>query len=427
MSNLSFISQNPLSGPGSWVARITVQRQISPWRLLYALTTLSLLASTSQVEILAQIGSYLKIVCVGLLGLTALAQRRLGSVQLHPWSKISFGVLWIIVAVGFFSALWSVNPLVTMTQSGTLAVFFLWLHLTTLKRWSRVGLIISDLRVAFWSVWSVVAAGFLAGQLGLLEPYSSYSGRYMGFFNNPNLTAMTAALSAAFGVVLGLRQRRWIMVASTSLLLYVVFESESRTSLLALAACFGFMMLRRWPVLALAVPVIAIMAPVFLRVFLSAPDEGALSRIASTSEDETLSGRRAGWVAALELLGDGRLGVGWGATREALNIEAVEGAGPNLSSIHNSYLQNIYELGWIGAIASLLIVILLTVFVVLTRRPGAYDPLVSVVIVGSIISLAESPLFGVGQVFPYIFWTAYFGALCLSARAGRWVDKTDPR
>ncbi|MEU1711655.1 O-antigen ligase family protein [Micrococcus luteus] len=331
------------------------------------------------------------------------------------------------MAVGFFSALWSVNRLETITQSGTLAVFFLWLHLTTLKRWSRVGLIISDLRVAFWSVWSVVAAGFLAGQLGLLEPYSSYSGRYMGFFNNPNLTAMTAALSAAFGVVLGLRQRRWIMVASTSLLLYVVFESESRTSLLALAACFGFMMLRRWPVLALAVPVIAIMAPTFFRVFLSAPDEGALSRIASTSEDETLSGRRAGWVAALELLGDSRLGVGWGATREALSIEAMEGAGPNLSSIHNSYLQNIYELGWIGAIASLLIVILLTVFVVLTRRPGAYDPLVSVVIVGSIISLAESPLFGVGQVFPYIFWTAYFGALCLSARAGKWVDKTDPR
>lgn len=91
------------------------------------------------------------------------------------------------------------------------------------------------------------------------------------------------------------------------------------------------------------------------------------------------------------------------------------GIGAGLSSVHNSYLQVIYELGWLGVIPVALVAMSLIRVSFMRSDSGIAAGLIAMVLSGTVIQFTESAIFGVGQPYPYVFWFAVLACILLKS------------
>lgn len=395
---------------GVWILRLD-----DWWQRSYAMMLISMIAGTANIEAIAVAGGYAKIATLGLWVAVTVASTA-GSIPRirGNWHKFGLTVLWATFGVACLSLLWTKYIADTALQVCIYGAFVFVVHRTTTRRWQSDERIQNDLSIAFWILLAAAAVSLLMSLAGIGDSVSEMTGRYQGLFNNPNLLAMTSALCVALGVSWGVRMRHpsWIVLCIIPLSMVVL--SGARTSLLALVIALVIALLRTRGVVTVAVSMGTVVATLVL--LLVRPDftTGPLERFFNSAGDSTLSGRTDAWAEVVALLFTDGLGVGWAATQNSLAHYGALGIGSGLDSVHNAYLQVVYELGWLGVLIALAMMVLFFGLVFAVPRQGVWSSAVVVVLTGALIHFAESPVFGVGQIYPYVFWLTVFAACCFT-------------
>lgn len=383
------------------------------WRRAYALLVIAMTAGTSHIVLLAQVGSLAKLLALGLLLIvTAFTTKKIERVLLGKLHQRTIGVLWAIVALAGISIVWSESRIETVIQTAILAGFVYLFHRVSTTRWLDRSILIGDTVCAYWTMVALLAVGILLALLGFPEAISSFSGRWQGLYNNPNLLGMLAALTTSLGLGLALHKRSWLVLISILVPLSQVVLSESRTAIIATAVSIVWVFLKSRAqytvVLILALTLIWLGGRTLGVSLISAQ---SFQRFGAQEGGDLLNSRTEGWTDALNGLVEHPLGVGWAASTDVLAAYREMGIGAGLSSVHNSYLQLVYELGWAGVIPAVLILLLMARVATLPVKTGLDAGLASAVVSGAIIQFAESAIFGVGQPFPYFFWFAVFACI----------------
>lgn len=273
---------------------------------------------------------------------------------------------------------------------------------------------------------NAVISGIILGAglafVGFPGAVSDYSGRHLGIFNNPNLLGMISALTFALGMGWVIYKRSALVFISLLVPLSQVLLSESRTAILAVVLVFSWTVVRTKAKNFVVVAYITSIVALGAMAVSWRPFGGYLDRFSTMDGGDLLNTRTNAWNDVQRTIADDPLGIGWAATPTVLEEWGSNGVASGLSSVHNSYLQLVFELGVAGIIPVLLIVILL-IKVGMMRHHGAAIGFGAVALMGLIIQITESPIFGLGQPYPYIFWFAVVAATIFSESQG--VEKKD--
>lgn len=413
-SGLAFLAtQSPLAPAVMLGAGITIGlSQLIPgwWRRAYILTILAMGAGASHISGIVQIGSLAKMGALGLLVLatfltTRNTQGEWGS-RLHKFTIIS---LWITAALATASIVWSEARTETVVQVATFVAFVYILHRTSITRWQDRNILAGDIGAAYWSAFALLLVGAVLAAGGFPEAVSSFSGRHQGIFNNPNLLGMIAAITTAIGIGWATHKRSLIVWVSLTIPVSQVILSESRTAIIATAAAIIWALLRSGVKSIIVIAYAGVTLTLTVMAANWQPEGERFERFTATEGTGLLNSRTLAWGDVLNYVASNPFGVGWSATTATLSNFRMDGIGSGLSSIHNSYLQIIYELGWIGIIPVVLIVLAL-LRAILTKGSGLTTGLSAAALTGAIIQFTESAIFGVGQPYPYLFWFAVVAA-----------------
>lgn len=388
-----------------------------PWVITYVLTLLSMIASASSSEYISnnfRYGRYLP-----LLFLATISWKCIGeSICWSRQTKCFMATLWLLVTWSTLSALWSVDPALTLLKAGTLTLLSLTIHGCLKHRWRSEVRILRDLSAAYIVVTLTCVASLIL-YFGGEQSAIGQDGRLRGVLNNPNMMGLLSAIAFPIGFSVVQRIGALVFVVGTSAMLTTLILSASRTSLIALALtmCYlvwsgGWKARLKWGGISIFTgSLVAFVAsgglPLFTQAAHARSDFSFLSGMfARTGALDALNARPEFWHMAVQVWrGNSIGGTGFG-TVEAVLSDAY-GAGefrmPNLS-IHNGFLQLLMETGAVGAV-------LCIVVLVVALKAGLHGSTRLVVrgvaasgLCGIIIQLGESPLFGIGQPFPYIFW-----------------------
>lgn len=388
-----------------WFARL------DGWQRLYALALSLLVAASSAYEQVVAAAFYPRYLALGLLVLWTVVAHRDDVVPLRslarPVRRILIG-LHSFSALSVASSVWSVAPGITAQNALALVMLSAMLHLLATRRWTRHSRIEGDLRVAFVILSASAAASIVASLVGLPNALT-YQGRLQGVFFNPNALAMAAALAVplAWGLYRGTGRLRYLVAAMAPL--YAIALSGSRTSMLAVLIALAVMFLHSTLNVRSIVPALyGVAGAVVLYVASGLQVDGiqSLNRISDRSVG--LNTRSDAWASAINFWQERPLqGFGYQAGETVFaDRQGLTGFYFERTSVHNSFLQALLEVGLIG----LLILTYLTTQVVMAvfRSPGSgfnYG-LLGVTITGLAIQITESAVFGTGQVFPWVFWLA---------------------
>lgn len=376
------------------------------WRRAYILTILAMGAGASHISGVAQIGGLAKMGALGLLVLaTFLTTRNIQGEWGSRLHKFTINSLWITAALAIASIVWSDARSATIIQAATFVAFVYILHRTSTTRWRDRNVLAGDIGAVYWSAFALLLTGAVLVVGGFPEAVSSFSGRHQGVFNNPNLLGMVSAITTAMGIGWAIHKRSLLVWVSLLIPVSQVILSESRTAIIAAAAAIIWVILRSRVKSIIAVIYAGLTVTLTAMAINWKPEGERFQRFTATEGTGLLNSRTLAWEDVLNYVSSNPMGVGWSATTATLSNFRTEGIGSGLSSIHNSYLQIIYELGWAGIIPAALIVLALF-RVILTRGSGLTVGLTAVTLVGTIIQFTESAIFGVGQPYPYLFWFA---------------------
>lgn len=382
------------------------------WRRAYVVTIVAMFAGASHFEVLSTVGSIGKILALALLTLATLitttGKRAQFSNRLH---KLTVGGLWFTAGLALISVLWSTGRSETVTQALTFTAFVLILHKTSTTRWIDKTILNGDISATYWASFTVLILGAVMSAAGVPGVISDVSGRHLGVLNNPNLLGMIAAITFAIGVGLALYRRSPILWASLLVPLSQVLLSQSRTAILAVAVGLLWVVVRSGAVKATVVGFLIATSAVTASAFQINPFGDAFSRFGERHGGDVLNSRTDAWSDVFTYLQANPFGAGWAATSGALDDLNAQGITSGLSSIHNSYLQLMFELGWAGTIPALLSAILMITVALRVPLSGISGGLAAVAVAGSLIHLTESAIFGIGQPYPYLFWFAIMAAL----------------
>lgn len=337
---------------------------------------------------------------------------------LHPTlrtSRHSVGVGKIAVGLVTFamlSALWSVDPSVTLGRAISLLVLLLVALACVRRVWITDTEVERDLAVVTSTLGVAFMLGLGSGAAG--AEWAEAGNRFRGVLENPNTVGVAAAFVLPvslgfFGARHGWQSLWWAAVAAATLLSLVL--SQSRGGLLAAGSgVLVLMVLSRAVRHPLAVVVLCSVGATLLvglgstAVRVPEPLEAVVGRF---EEDATGEGRLAAWSLAFALAGE-RPVTGWGfGTSEAIfgpRAHAIRNVFQG-GLVHNSYLQVFLELGAVGL--TLLILLLSSVLRLGWPSPRAHPIRAGVygaLIAGSVSAVAESTLFSVGSVFGFAFW-----------------------
>ena len=328
-----------------------------------------------------------------------------------------------LVALAFFSALWSIDSGGTLRRAVWLALTNLFaLYLAWRYDWARM--------------LSVMAGGFavlIAGSLvvGALMPAigrmaTEHPGAWDGLWTHKNtlggLMAIAAPLCAAAAIVSRDRRRLWLLAMFGALAL--VLLSTSKTALLA--SCIGFAVMaachvvRRGPLPALSVATAAAaLTIVVVSVFTLAPQ----SAVAALGRDLTFTGRTDVWQAAGAFAGQKPwLGFGYYAfwldpvgpaywVRQAVRWD--------VASAHNGWLELTLSLGRVGVVlfaAQFAALCVRGAGALLDPRAGLWAP--AFLIAFGFYTMSESHILQANDLF-WLIYVAVAARLALDAKEKR--------
>lgn len=387
------------------------------WRRAYVLTILAMGAGASHISGVAQIGALAKILAIGfLLVATFLTTRHGHSMWASSLHKFVMTSLWLTAGLAILSAVWSESRAETVSQAALFVGFVYILHRVGTVRWQDRKTLAGDIGAAYWSTFVLLAVGAVLALVGFPEAISSYSGRHQGIFNNPNLLGMIAALAVCLGIGWAVHKRSILTWVSLVIPISQVILSESRTVIIATAVGIIWVVIRRGLKHVFGLGYLALTVVVAAVAFGWRISEDQFDRFTAMEGGDLLNGRSLAWSDVISYVAVNPLGIGWSATTDILTSWKSVGIGAGLSSVHNSYLQLIYELGWMGAVPVAMIVIALIGVVFRPSVSGLSAGLVAATMAGMLIQFTESAIFGMGQPYPYLFWFAVVAATMTPSR-----------
>lgn len=427
-----FLSARPLLAAGIAAACVVLflLSRVDWWQRSYALTLVLMMGATSTIAPLMTVSNYGRYAAAAaLLVVTWATTRKTLPVLKSLLHKRILGFLWLTVALAAASVIWSVDRAQSALQVVALAMLVGILQLLSTRRWTDRALMVKDFGVMF----HVLTLGFLAclAAMALRLP-GAYSyggtadtiGRFQGVFNNPNMLALLSAIAIPLGIGLWKEHRKLWRLAQVAIPCSVLLLTESRTAILATAAAVIWMVLRSGVVSVLK---FAYAALIGLTVTLAVGADRlgtAFSRFGQLEGGDLLNTRGDAWASAIILIQREPLGYGWQAGRSL--FESLLGSADftfTRTSVHNSYLQFILELGVIGIIPLVYLVFALGLVAWRGKNRGIEAGFVGIVTAGLIVQITESAIFGTGQAYPYVFWFALAGALTVYET----IPKKEPR
>lgn len=381
------------------------------WRRTYLVTILAMFAGASHFETVAAIGNTAKIAALGLLvAVTFFSTFRRPQQYNNGIHKAAIRILWFTVLLGVASIVWTDLRATTALGVATFAALVFVLSRTSTVRWQDTRLMLGDIGAMYWTSTAVLAAGAALAFAGVGESVSTFSGRTQGLLNNPNLLGMLAAITLAVGIGWASHKRSPLVWASLFIPASQVILSDSRTAMVAVAVGIAFALARRRVARIIALGVLLVIGLLAARVFNVSLFGDGVNRFTAMEGGDLLNTRTLAWSDVITRAQTDPLGVGWSSTTEALEQLNAAGTTAGLSSIHNAYLQLVFELGWAGILSALLALILFAVVAFKADTSGLGIGLVAVVVTGALIHLGESAMFGTGQPYPYLFWFAALAA-----------------
>lgn len=380
------------------------------WRRACVLTILAMGIGASHIGWAVQIGSVAKLAALGLLTLaTLLTTRSIPQGWAGRTHKLTIATLWMVLGLAAASIIWSESRGETVAQVMAFLAFVYILHRTSTTRWRDRQIFAGDMGIVYWSAFALLFVGAVLAIVGFPDAVSAYSGRHQGIFSNPNRLGLISALTGALGIGWATHNRSPIIWISLLLPLSQVILSQSRTAIIATGIVFMWAIVRGRMKNILVLGYLALTIWVGAIAFSWRPLDGYFDRFFSMDGGDVLNNRTLAWNDVLSSVAAHPLGVGWAATPDTLEQWGREGITSGLTSVHNSYLQLIFELGWAGVLPVLLIIALL-IRVSVGQQTGLGIGLRSVALTGLIVQITESAIFGLGQPYPYIFWLAVVGA-----------------
>jgi O-antigen ligase len=352
---------------------------------------------------------HLLFLCVGLLGLAGSAVSVAPGVSLQR--SLSFLLLFFVIFVYF------------------------WIRFQDAERCMEYGV----------ALWRSVAIVFGAGLILLVVRNSEMfvAGRLRLLLGNPNQLGHYCAIMAPLAVWYAMeravgraRTLAWFVVGTLSL--SIVF-SGSRGGMIACFMGLGLQFLvcyRRRALFLLLAGALVFSVHLLRRDPMPRGGEDPSFFQETVVREETLksgSGRTGVWKSARRLIEKKPLfGYGFGATDQLF----FKGYFPDLpltfqgGHVHNSYLEELLNLGWIGAGPLFLAILLfLLAGLRLWTKPFASTPnfrftsaLASMTLAGSISGIFESWFTSVGSVFCFPFWFAGALLLKMTTRFNDWKE-----
>lgn len=387
------------------------------WRVSFAVLLSVMVLYSSSLEF-SGVFYYPRFLALALFCFVAWSQARARrAVRFASWPPAARGVvtsLWIAVGVAWASCAWSQFRLETALQSLVFTLFVVSLQGTLGGRWVREPrLVISDLAVSYYvmATFACIGLGMDAFAFGNTRTFNG--NRFQGIFYNPNFLAMAFAIMVPLGVALLIR-RQWMAGLAAVPLLASLVMAQSRTAFVAIAIGLAWQLVGARGAHRVRILVLMVCTSI-LGILLSAvlPNAGiaglVLGRFERRDGGDLLNSRSTAWGDAIALFEQRPIG-GYGFGASPSVFESLQGLlAFGKTSVHNSYLQFVVELGFVG------ILVLVALFIAWGRvimngaKVGEFV-LASVVPIGIAVQFTESAMFGFGQVYPYLFWFMVAGA-----------------
>lgn len=386
------------------------------WRRAYVVTILAMGAGASHISVMAQIGSLAKIGALLLLAVvTFFTTRNQSGIWASSLHKFTIMSLWLTAILATLSVAWSYVWAETLLQAAIFCMFVYIVHRVSAARWQDRNILAGDIGASYWSTFALLSVGAILALGGFPEAISSFSGRWQGLFNNPNLLGMMATLTTLLGVGWAMHKKSWIVWLSVIVPASQVVLSESRTAMIATATALLWALIRGKAKYVAVAAYSAVLAVVGARAFGVELNSESFNRFTAMEGGDLLNSRTAGWADAINYVSGHPLGIGWAATTDVLASYRAAGIGTGLSSVHNSYLQVIYELGWLGVIPVVFVAAILIRVSFMRADSGIAAGLIAMALSGTLIQFTESAIFGVGQPYPYVFWFAVLACILLKS------------
>lgn len=386
------------------IAGLLVARRIDFWQATFAYFLYALVLSSGPLSGYAAMGR----VPLAVL-LLALTFRTVRHGQKRPWSSSLTTALWFCVVAASLSILSSYARIDTIVYTALLILLVTLVQQVSHRRWSDTNAVVADLSVAFWAVSLFVVAGFISSSIGIYPGGST--NRVAGFFGNPNMQGNIAALAGLLGIYLWATRRNRIYLLFASALAVSAFFSGSRTAIAALGvSVLVAIVFSTFRVKLVVIWIAGVLGCTLalVRPYSSIQGSTVASELASrvfSSDDLTLSNRTAVWDVALQLIVLNPYGLGFGvaplyfsSSRDSLVSHL------DRTSVHNSYLQWVLESGWMGAIPLTVLLCVLVLMVIASGWHRRAVVLATVILAGLLIQATESMIFGMGQVYPWLYW-----------------------
>lgn len=413
---------------------LTILMKLDSWQRVYLITLALLFAASSNQAALAEIAFYTRYIAAGaLVAYTWRSPKEHATLlaQLARPARLLIYGMWTAVLVAIMSIAWSVDRMLTAQQAIALVFLAATIHGLLTRRWQERQRIVEDFMVAFWFFTAIFIASLLAYWGGLPNTSTTLTFRLQGLFANPNTLATTCALILAigWGLFRERRQTRYLIALLPCLLALLL--TGTQTALFAVVVAGVWLAARKGPAGAAASGVLSILgymaASVLGSIGLIPPITilgDAVARINETSESG-FTDRTTAWSFAIEKWKDQPL-EGYGYAAGPTLFERSRGVGLlnfRGDAVHNSYLQWTLETGMIGFLP---LAMLLVAALWCTRRASIERMncgLVGAVVVGLLVQLGESTMFGTGTAYPLLFWSAVAGAIAAACRP---VDNLNP-
>jgi len=410
---------------------LVVLARLDSWRRLYFITILLLFAATCNQPQIAAVAYYPRYLAAGVLASWTWYHhrheaRRLADLGIGPQRLVKG--LWLAVAVGGLSTLWSVDKPTTASQTLALGFLTATVHGLVTRRWTDIERVADDLGVAAVLLAVMFGAGIVADWVGLggtrtvagqVEGVAVFGGRFAGLYNNPNELGMTCALvlPICWGAYRWTGKRMYLLATIPTAASLVL--SESRTAAVAVICGILWVLARKglFKVIPIAVAAsftacVSYLVAASASIPLPAVFSSLSSRFTANQGGDLLNTRTVAWNYAFTLWQREPVsGYGYGSGPSLFSAARRSGA-LNFAAdvVHNSYLQWLLELGLAGLLP--LAVLLLACAGALRAR---LDPLgaalVCTVVAGLLIQMTESGMFGTGETYPFIFWLVVAGVL----------------
>lgn len=347
--------------------------------------------------------------------------------QRPPMRRIDWAViasLGALVAAALISAPWGIEPSTSLSQWAVFALMALFLVSTLLYRWTSTLVVVRDLTFVYFGIVALHLVGLVGYVAGAEWAAGGYH-RYVGLFANANFAGMLPAVVAPLAVYLHVKFSRsgriaaWIAAA---LLVVVVVLSSSRGSAVAMLAGFAVAVIlvvrKRW--FTITAGAVLVLAGAAVVLVLSRARDAVIDTQLDPAAADFFSGRFGVYALYLEQ---------W-FTRPVLGIGfRASGAVANGVEAHNIYLSVLVEMGIVGALCFLCLIVALA----LSGPKRATESVIGGAAIAVAVSeLSESSLFGWGSPTAVILWIivlswAALGRTSKSTELDRRLPEDAPR